>query len=124
MKKENNDKHPTHAKSGSERKISLEEYPRYPTSEDIYNRNKKVENTDDTSRDSREGDQVKKTYDAQGVETNNEKGFEDDVSGDDLDIPGSELDDEQEDIGSEDEENNYYSIGGDRHDDLEEDNRE
>jgi hypothetical protein len=39
-----------------------------------------------------------------------------------LDIPGSELDDVAEDIGSEDEENNYYSIGGDQHDNLEEDN--
>ena len=32
-----------------------------------------------------------------------------DFSGDDLDVPGSELDDEQERIGSEDEENNSYS---------------
>jgi len=39
-----------------------------------------------------------------------------------LDIPGSELDDDAEEIGSEDEENNYYSIGGDQHDNLEEDN--
>jgi hypothetical protein len=39
----------------------------------------------------------------------------------DLDIPGAELDDKQEEIGSEDEENNYYSIGGDNHNDLEED---
>lgn len=116
MKKESNDKHLTNAKSGSESKISLEGYPLYPSSEDIYNRNKKVENT--------EGGQVKKTYDAHGVEAKNEKGFEDDVSGGDLDIPGSELDDVQEETGNEDEENNYYSIGGDRHDDLEEDNRE
>ena len=28
---------------------------------------------------------------------------------DDLDVPGSELDDDNEDIGEEDEENNYYS---------------
>ncbi len=32
-----------------------------------------------------------------------------DFSGDDLDVPGSELDDDQERIGSEDEENNSYS---------------
>ncbi len=38
----------------------------------------------------------------------------------DLDVPGSELDDSQEAIGSEDEENNYWSIGGDNHEDLEE----
>jgi hypothetical protein len=39
--------------------------------------------------------------------------------GSDLDVPGAELDDEEEKIGSEDEENNYYSLGGDNHDDLE-----
>jgi hypothetical protein len=40
----------------------------------------------------------------------------------DLDVPGSELDDADEQVGEEDEENNYYSLGGDNHDDLEEDN--
>ena|SRR5215216_5696749 len=39
----------------------------------------------------------------------------------DLDIPGSELDDENEELGEEDEENNYYSLGGDRHESQEED---
>jgi hypothetical protein len=35
-----------------------------------------------------------------------------DIAGDaELDIPGAELDDDSEDIGSEDEENNYYSLG-------------
>jgi hypothetical protein len=38
-----------------------------------------------------------------------------------LDVPGAELDDANEAIGEEDEENNYYSLGGDSHDDLEED---
>ncbi|MDZ4681965.1 MAG: hypothetical protein SH848_08290 [Saprospiraceae bacterium] len=56
----------------------------------------------------------------EGEESLNEKGFKDDMSGDDLDIPGSELDDQQESVGSEDEENNYYSLGGDNHSDLEE----
>jgi hypothetical protein len=36
-----------------------------------------------------------------------------DMSGADLDIPGTELDDAGEEVGSEDEENNYYSLGGD-----------
>jgi hypothetical protein len=31
------------------------------------------------------------------------------------------LDDENENIRSEDEENNYYSLGGDDHEDLDED---
>lgn len=39
----------------------------------------------------------------------------------DLDIPGAELDDANEEIGEEDEENNYYSLGGDNHENLEED---
>jgi len=51
----------------------------------------------------------------------NEKDFNQDKSGSDLDIPGSELDDFLEYIGSEDEENNYYSLGGDAHNDLDED---
>jgi hypothetical protein len=38
----------------------------------------------------------------------------------DLDVPGSELDDPDENVGEEDEENNSYSIGGDDHNDLEE----
>jgi hypothetical protein len=42
-----------------------------------------------------------------------------DFGGEDLDVPGAELDDENEAIGEEDEENNSYSLGGDRHDDTE-----
>ncbi len=38
------------------------------------------------------------------------------MSGDDLDVPGSEEDDANEEIGEEDEENNSYSLGGDRKD--------
>lgn len=47
-----------------------------------------------------------------------------DMAGSDLDVPGTELDDENEMIGAEDEENNTYSIGGDRHDNLEENSAE
>lgn len=43
------------------------------------------------------------------------------LPGDELDVPGAELDDAEEKTGNEDEENNYYSLGGDNHDDLEED---
>jgi hypothetical protein len=42
------------------------------------------------------------------------------IPDDELYIPGSELDDEQEEIGNEDEENNYYSLVGENHEDLEE----
>jgi hypothetical protein len=37
-----------------------------------------------------------------------------------LDVPGGELDDSNEELGEEDEENNYYSLGGDRQENLEE----
>jgi hypothetical protein len=43
-----------------------------------------------------------------------------DFTGNELDVPGSEDDDAQEEIGSEDEENNSYSLGSDRHSDLDE----
>lgn len=36
--------------------------------------------------------------------------FDSHRSGNELDVPGSELDDPREDVGSEDEENNYYSL--------------
>ncbi len=39
--------------------------------------------------------------------------------GEDLDVPGSEYDDDNEAIGEEDEENNYYSLGSDNNDNLE-----
>lgn len=45
-----------------------------------------------------------------------------DFGADDLDVPGAEDDDMQEGLGSEDEENNYYSLGGDRHEDAQDDN--
>lgn len=89
----------------------------YPPSEDIYNKLHK-------ESDINPADITKKKI---PVKINNrsklnEKNFEEDMSGGDLDIPGSELDDAQEAIGSEDEENNHYSIGGDNHNNLEEDN--
>ncbi len=83
-------------------------YPMYPTTDDIYNQLKEeteIDPEDITKEKSKNEDPKAKL---------NEKDFKDDVSGGDLDIPGSELDDEQEDIGSEDEENNGYSLGGDK----------
>jgi len=49
------------------------------------------------------------------------KGFPLEQTGEDLDVPGQELDDDGEAIGEEDEENNYYSLGGDSKEGLEED---
>ncbi|EIA08519.1 hypothetical protein HJ01_02241 [Flavobacterium frigoris PS1] len=89
----------------------------YPPSEDIYSKFHK-------ESDINPADISKKKIPVEVNTDNqlNEKNFKDDMSGGDLDIPGSELDDAQEAIGSEDEENNHYSIGGDNHNDLEEDN--
>jgi hypothetical protein len=44
----------------------------------------------------------------------NEGSFKNNVTGADLDVPGAEEDDEDEGIGEEDEENNEYSLGGDK----------
>ena len=88
-------------------------YPGYPPSEDIYNQGMEIKNGP-------HGSIIENDEPNEIPEKLNEKSFKDDVSGDDLDVPGSELDSVQEEIGSEDEENNYYSIGGDNHDDLEE----
>ena len=88
-------------------------YPKYAPSEDIYNQYKEEQDIDPENIG-----QMKEVNDV--PEMMNEKSFEDDLVGDDLDVPGSELDDMAEEIGSEDEENNYYSIGGDNHNDLEE----
>jgi hypothetical protein len=98
---------------------NLPEYPLYPDSEDVYNKFKQEKNIDpeDISKEKKSGKSDKSR-------TNIEKESNDGASGSDLDVPGSELDDEQENIGSEDEENNYYSIGGDDHNDLDEDKDE
>jgi hypothetical protein len=90
-------------------------YPDYPAKDDIYKKDKEEKDLDPENT-SKVKSPNEKHEDA------NEKDFGDVVTGIDLDVPGSELDDAQEDIGSEDEENNYYSIGGDAHNDLEEDN--
>jgi len=78
---------------------TLQGYQSYPESEDIYIKFREEKNMD--------------------PEESN-----DDVFGGNLDVPGSELDDEQENVGNEDEENNYYSIGGDDHNNLDEDKDE
>ena len=87
----------------------------YPPSEDIYNQfHKEIEiDPEDLSK-------KKSPVEIDTNRKRNEKNFEQDVSGGDLDIPGSELDDEMEISGNEDEENNHYSIGGDNHNNLEE----
>ena len=76
----------------------------YPANEDIYNQEEKLEDIDP------EGISGERTV-IQNDNNDNEWKQNSDKLGNDLDIPGSELDDEQEGIGSEDEENNFYSEG-------------
>ena len=71
-------------------------YPAYPANEDVFSKEKEepYDESEDSSLDNG------------------------------LDVPGAELDDADELIGEEDEENNYYSLGGDDHSDLDENNEE
>jgi hypothetical protein len=86
--------YPLVRQDGDEKKIILPGYPTYPSTEDLYAQAEEEEEIDpEVISDLKEDEPV-----------------------DNLDVPGSELDDNQEEIGSEDEENNYYSLGGDDHD--------
>jgi hypothetical protein len=111
MKKENKNKKPI--SSGTEQH-SFPDYPIYPSSEDVYSKFKEEDINLDLN--------VKESAEKPGKM--NVKDFKEDPTGNDLDVPGAELDDEQEKIGSEDEENNYYSLGGDDHENLDEDKGE
>ncbi|KAF2326256.1 hypothetical protein [Flavobacterium daemonense] len=71
----------------------------YPSNEDIFNQEDQLEDIDPDEISN------EKTID----ENNHEWKQNSDKLGDDLDVPGSELDDDQEEIGAEDEENNFYS---------------
>ena len=75
------------------------EQMKYNSSEDIYNQDDKL------------------SLDIDG-NIENSQNIEDDMEMN-LDVPGSELDNSEEKIGSEDEENNYWSLGGENHEDLE-----
>lgn len=79
-------------------------YPLYPPNEDIYNQGQLESDLDPD-------DLTHKKAPNELPDAPNEKDFNDDKTGTDLDIPGAELDDDMEDVGSEDEENNYYSLG-------------
>ena len=100
--KKENKKQPK--KSGNRNDV-IKGYPLYPASDDIYNKSteEKNINPEDISK--------MKTVNEKSAKNNTKN-----ISGKDLDVPGSELDDADENIGNEDEENNYYSLGGDEHD--------
>lgn len=107
-KKKENTNHP-------ENDANEQGYPLYPENEDVYE--KFMEESDISPEDISKT----KTYTSSNALRQQALDKKHNLSGKDLDVPGSELDDAQEAIGNEDEENNYYSLGGDNHDDLEED---
>ncbi len=118
MKKVLKNKPPDH-KPDTYEKDRLQGYESYPASEDIYNKFTEEKNVDpeDISRG-------KRVEEIDLDPSNIVEESNDDLFGRNLDVPGSELDDEQENVGNEDEENNYYSIGGDNHNNLDEDKDE
>jgi hypothetical protein len=73
----------------------------YPASEDIYNNEDKLE---DINPEEISTENIINQDDHEWKQNS-------DKLGNDLDVPGSELDDQQEEVGSEDEENNFYSEG-------------
>ena len=113
MKKISEQLNHSNSQTGKNDENDLQGYPIYSEDEDIYRNFKEEEdiNPEDTS----------KTKEPNSTNTIRKKDLDDENHENDLDIPGSELDDLQEDIGNEDEENNYYSIGGDDHLNLDED---
>jgi hypothetical protein len=81
-------------------------YPAYPKSQDVYNKLK-----EESDIDPENPSKLKESTEYSDNEIPEEKDFFTNSIGSDLDVPGSELDDESENIGSEDEENNFYSLG-------------
>ena len=116
MKQKDNNANLSNKQAKNDEIKNLSGYPFYPTDEDIYSKWKEEKNInpEDISKN-------KEPIKNEKLGAKNEKDFKDDVSGSDLDVPGSEPDEQQENSGSEDEENNYYSLGGDGHNNLDED---
>ncbi len=93
--------------SGNEADVSVDEVTMLeradedmPTEDNLRLRRSELDQTDD------DGDPL------------NEGGLATDVSGSDLDVSGGDSDDPMEDIGEEDEENNFYSLGSDDNDNI------
>ena len=87
----------------------------YPPEEDIYRKFHK-----ECDIDPEDISKKKAPIEINKISELNQKEFEEDMSGADLDIPGLDFDDEYLSTGDEDEENSHYSIGGDDHNNLEE----
>ncbi|MBY0424608.1 MAG: hypothetical protein K2Q22_03140 [Cytophagales bacterium] len=98
--------HPPAQLGSLEEKIAFDGYPLYPSSEDIYENGTRTEFEEDPL-----DVPVRALTEDDAFQNYQELDFNEEVFGEDLDVPGSELDDLQESVGSEDEENNFYSLG-------------
>ena len=99
MKKDNAENKKDTSKSVIEKNLDK---LKYPATEDIYVRSDQETAVDlDSISNKKELENRPEIWDENTLPTNG--------IGSDLDVPGSELDDAQEQIGSEDEENNFYS---------------
>jgi len=96
-------KNPQDHDNNSQVRLSIPGNPEYPAKDDIYSREKK-ETLDENDPSGKQ-----KTNPIASVDEEEE-----------LDVPGAELDNADEMIGEEDEENNYYSLGGEDHHNLDE----
>jgi len=115
MKEKDNKSDAKNMDTDKKDKNKLPESLLYPPSEDIYRKFHK-----ESEIDPEDISKKKAPVEINNVRELNEKDFDEDVSGADLDIPGYELEEELEISGNEDEENNHYSIGGDNHSNLDE----
>ena len=91
---------------------------------DVTEEDKQMLSASDQGRDMDDSDKEESVLDTTDEDGDplNEASAQYGQTGADLDVPGSENDDADENIGEEDEENNYYSLGGDNHENLDEDN--
>ena len=92
-----------------------EGYPLYPAVDDIYSKYHEEKDLDPDLISRAEN-----SADPEEFIISDDKDFVNDISDSSLGISGVESDDYSEPIGLEDEENNYFSLGGDDHHDLEE----
>jgi len=88
-------------------------YPIYPANEDIFNKDEETDLDPENTTKSKKSDPKAKESKTKDLDLDDE-----DMVGDDLDMPDM---DEEDDIALEDEENGYFSLGGDDHNDLDED---
>ncbi len=89
-------------------------YPEQPQNEDIYNQ-------EEEEREVSPENPEKLKKKSGKYRKFNEKDFDDVETGSDLDVPGSQEDEDEDGYGLDDEENDYYSLGGENHEDLEDD---